>query len=194
MSGPVNQCSVYRLRRDTKETRTRRHRRCGTMPLCDKLRGYEEVDGLLLHRNRIGRHRLVDEPSVDAHGYVDSLLHAHLGGAVGMHALVVEEAPSEEKVNALEQLGGGRRIHHRHVELAIVGHSARCLAIACGAAHANGHHPALDDIGVDSQTHPCNRAAGKRADQKRQERKTCVSQGCGGWCGAGSSHWPHSQG
>ena len=55
------------------------------MPLCDKLRGYEEVDGLLLHRNRIGRHRLVDESSVDAHGYVDGLLHTHLGGAAQVH-------------------------------------------------------------------------------------------------------------
>ena len=113
----------------------------------------EEVDNLLLDIDFERPDGCVEQSAVHSHHGVDGLVDEYFLCPVGVYGAMVEELAGEEQVESLDELRHLRVVDDGDVEHAIVGYGVGCLPVSACTADADGHHAALDTLGVDADVH-----------------------------------------
>ena len=143
--------------------------------LLPRLCGNQEIDNLTLYAHGERSYGCFHEPPVYSHQCMLCLNHLNLSCSIGMHAAMVQELSSNEKIDSLKELGHLGVIHHRHVEQSVVGHCIGGLTIAQRIANAHCHHLALHFFSVDFEMHAILESLENHQDKRKEKRHGACS-------------------
>ena len=113
----------------------------------------QEVDDFLLNVDTESADGRFHQSAVNADQSFLGLVDKHFAAAEGVDTAVVEETSADEQPQAFYELDYFGLIDHGDIEHAIVGHGIGRLTVTGAGAYADGHHLAVDGIGVDAQFH-----------------------------------------